>query len=140
MNDAKIPDFNEEDMDTILAEDIDFTGELSFKKPLMIKGRFSGEIKASSDLFVGDQAVVVAKVEAGQVSSKGRIKGDVYARRRIELFSTASMEGDLATPDLVIESGCRFNGICSMVTGDAAGTEPASQPTVANNEGAPAGD
>jgi cytoskeletal protein CcmA (bactofilin family) len=87
---------------------------LTFQKPLMIKGTFQGEIKASSDLYIGEKAVVKAKIEAGTVSSRGRIEGDVVAHSRVEFFSTASMVGDLATPDLVMESGCQYNGRCTM--------------------------
>ena len=113
---AQVPDFDESEIDTILAEDIDFTGELTFSEPLMIKGRFRGEIKASGDLYVGTEAVVTATVEAERVTSRGRIKGDVAAGRRVELASTATVDGDIDTPDLVIESGCTFNGVCAMRT------------------------
>jgi len=114
MRDVRIDQLAESEIDTILAEDIDFSGVLSFQKPLMIKGVFQGEIKASSDLYIGEKAVVKAKIEADTVSSKGRIEGDVLARSRVQLFSTASMIGDLDTPDLVMESGCQFNGRCTM--------------------------
>ena len=118
---AQVPDFDENQIDTILAEDIDFTGELTFSEPLMIKGRFKGEIKASGDLFVGTDAVVDARVEAETVTSRGRIKGDVVAGSRVDLAATATIQGDIDTPDLVIESGCTFNGICSMRTEPSKG-------------------
>jgi cytoskeletal protein CcmA (bactofilin family) len=35
----------------------------------------------------------------------------------VEFFSTASMKGDLSTPDLVMESGCKYNGVCAMSEG-----------------------
>ena len=38
---AQVPEFDEDEIDTILAEDIDFEGELTFSKPLMIKGKFT---------------------------------------------------------------------------------------------------
>ena len=78
------------------------------------QGAFKGEIKASSDLYVGEKAEVTAKIEADRVSAKGRIRGNIVARSRIELFSTAQVEGDLISPDLVMESGCRYNGTCRM--------------------------
>ena len=105
---------DEADIETVLAEDIDFTGVLSFKEPLMIKGKFKGEIKASGDLYIGEKADVEAKIEARTVSSRGRIKGNVVAQSRIELFSTAVVEGDIQCPDLVIESGAVYNGSCLM--------------------------
>lgn len=114
MPELRINDMDENELDTILADDIDFSGVLEFKKPLMIKGLFKGEIKASGDLYIGDNANVEAKVEVDLVSSRGRIKGDIVARSRVELFSGAQVEGDITTPDLVIESGCEFNGLCKM--------------------------
>jgi cytoskeletal protein CcmA (bactofilin family) len=114
MRDVRIDPIDENEVDTILAEDIDFSGELTFRKPLMIKGSFQGEIKSSSDLYIGEKAVVKAKIEADCVSARGRIVGDVVAHTRVELFSTASMLGDLTTPELVMESGCQYNGRCTM--------------------------
>jgi len=117
MRDVRINQIDENEIDTVLAEDIDFSGVLTFKKPLMIKGNFKGEIKASSDLYIGEKAFVKAKIEANCVSTKGRIEGDVIALTRVELASTASMQGDLSTPDLVMESGCKYNGVCAMSEG-----------------------
>ena len=114
MAEVRIKDIDEHEIDTILAEDIDFEGHLSFKKPLMIKGKFKGEIKSTSALYVGEKAYVEAKVEANLVSSKGKIKGDMVGHSRVELFSTAQVEGDINAPDFVVESGCKFNGYCNM--------------------------
>lgn len=119
MREVRINDIDENEIDTILAEDINFSGVLAFEKPLMIKGKFKGEIKASSDLYVGGNAVVKAKIEANRVSARGRIQGDILAHSRVELYSTASVEGDLITPDLVIESGCKYNGLCKMMNNQA---------------------
>ncbi len=115
MSELRIRKIEETEIDTILAEDIDFTGELSFNKPLMIKGKFNGTIHALGDLYVGDDALVEAKIEANVVSLKGRIKGNIFAKSRVELFSTATVDGDITAPEIVMESGCRFNGMCKMV-------------------------
>ncbi|MBN1686591.1 MAG: polymer-forming cytoskeletal protein [Spirochaetales bacterium] len=120
MSELRIRKIDEIEIDTVLAEDIDFTGELSFTKPLMIKGKFNGTIRASGDLYVGDDALVEAKIEANVVSLKGKIKGNIYAKSRVELFSTATVDGDITAPDIVMESGCRFNGMCNMIRKVAA--------------------
>ncbi len=114
MTEVRIDKVEENEIDTVLAEDIDFEGVLSFARPLMIKGRFRGEIRASGDLYVGPDAVVEAQIEADLVSARGRIKGDIQARKRVELFSTAHVEGDITAPSLEAEGGCRFNGYCRM--------------------------
>ena len=120
MAEVRIKDIDEHEIDTILAEDIDFEGHLTFKKPLMIKGKFKGEIKSTSALYIGEKAYVEATTEAAIVSSRGRHKGDIVAHSRIELYSTAQVDGDVTTPDFVMESGCRFNGYCNMGGGSPA--------------------
>ena len=114
MSEISIKSVDESDIDTILSEDIDFTGELTFKKPLMIKGKFNGEIKASSDLYIGKNAFVEAQVEADLVSVKGKVSGNITSHKRVELFSTSIISGDITSPSVVMENGCNFNGICTM--------------------------
>jgi cytoskeletal protein CcmA (bactofilin family) len=139
MAEVRIKDIDEHEIDTILAEDIDFEGYLTFKKPLMIKGKFKGEIKSTSALYIGEKAYVEATTEAAVISSKGRHKGDIVGHSRIELYSTAQVDGDITTPDFVMESGCRFNGYCNMGGGgpgqaapSGANPAPASAPAPAN--------
>ncbi len=114
MSDVQIREIDEADIDTILAEDIDFTGNLSFEKSLMIKGKFKGDIHAEGVLYIDRNAYVEARVEADIVSLKGTVRGDVFAYTRVELFSSAMVDGDITAPDVIMESGCRFNGICRM--------------------------
>jgi len=133
MAEVRIKDMDEHEIDTILAEDIDFEGYLTFKKPLMIKGKFKGEIKSTSALYIGEKAYVEAATEAAVVSSKGMHKGHIIGHSRVELFSTAQVDGDITTPDFVVESGCKFNGYCNM-----GGGQPASRPAAAPSSAAPA--
>ena len=78
MAEVRIRKLDENDIDTILAGDIEFQGVLSFEKPLMVKGSLKGEIKASGDLYIGPDAVE-AKIEANLVSARGTIKGNIAA-------------------------------------------------------------
>ena len=86
----------------------------------------SGEIKSTSALYIGEKAYVEAATEAAVVSSKGMHKGDIIGHSRVELFSTAQVDGDITTPDFVVESGCKFNGYCNM-----GGGQPAARPAAA---------
>ncbi len=114
MSDYQFYSVDENEIDTILAEDFDFSGTLNFDKSLMIKGRLTGDVNASGDLYIDEDAVVEARVKANIVSLKGTVKGDILADTRVELFASASVDGDITAPDIVMESGCRFNGICTM--------------------------
>jgi cytoskeletal protein CcmA (bactofilin family) len=114
MTEVQITAVDEEQLDTILAEDVEFAGEMNFKKPLMIKGRVSGIIRSESELFIDEKAVVEAEIMAAVVSVKGSVKGNISARERVELFACASVEGDVTAPQITMETGCRFNGACRM--------------------------
>lgn len=114
MSEIQIRQIDESEIDTVLAEDINFEGKLHFKTNLMIKGVFKGDIRADGDLYVDEKANVEARLEANVISLKGCVKGNVYAHTRVELYSCSSVDGDITAPDVVMESGCRFNGICTM--------------------------
>lgn len=114
MSDIQIQIIDEAEIDTILAEDIDFNGKLGFDKSLMIKGRMKGDVKAEGDFHIAESAVVEARVEANVVSVMGKVHGNIFAYDRVEIFSCGHVDGDITAPDIIMESGCSFNGICTM--------------------------
>lgn len=114
MSKTSITEIIESEIDTVLAEDIDFTGELKFSKSLMIKGKFDGKINADGHLFVGQNAYVKAEIKTGKLTCYGKIDGPVFAKERVELSKESILNGDVTTPDIIIESGCKFNGRCIM--------------------------
>jgi cytoskeletal protein CcmA (bactofilin family) len=114
MSKTTITEIIESEIDTVLAEDIDFTGELKFSKSLMIKGKFDGKINADGHLFVGPNAHVKAEIKTGKLTCYGKIDGPVFAKERVELSKESILNGDVTTPDIIIESGCKFNGRCIM--------------------------
>ena len=114
----------EKEIDTVLAEDIDFSGTMKFKNSLMIKGKFDGKIDAEGHLILGPHAIVKATIRAGVVTNYGKIIGNVEAIKKLELLKGAELNGDVKAPDLIIESGCLFNGNCAMGGSPAVKTGP----------------
>jgi cytoskeletal protein CcmA (bactofilin family) len=117
MAELRLKKIDEVDIDTVLAEDVDFEGTLSFEDPVLIKGNFRGEITSSGDLFVSEDASVDATVTANVVSVRGTVTGDVRARTRLELFSSSRLTGSIVAADLVVQSGCVVNATCRMEEG-----------------------
>lgn len=105
---------DERKIDTVLAEDISFEGDVAFSKPLMIKGLFSGSINATGDLFIDKNAVVDAEIKASSVIVRGKVRGNITADSKVELQGTAEVVGDITAPRIVMEPGCLFDGISRM--------------------------
>lgn len=101
-------------LDTVLAEDIVFNGEVSFSRELMIKGKFEGRIEAEGDLFIGEHADVKAEIGAKSVHVRGKIYGNVTAETQVELAGCAEVVGDITAPRILMETGCRFEGVSRM--------------------------
>jgi cytoskeletal protein CcmA (bactofilin family) len=114
MTEVQITSIDEDQLDTVLALDVEFAGEMIFAKPLMIKGRVSGIVRSESDLYIDENAVVEADITAKVVSVKGSVVGNISAREKVELFACASVDGDVVAPQITMETGCRFNGACRM--------------------------
>ena len=93
MTEVQITTIDEDQLDTILALDVEFAGEMFFSKPMMIKGKVSGIVRSDSDLYIDEQAVVEADILANVVSVKGSVKGNINAREKVELFACASVDG-----------------------------------------------
>jgi len=104
----------EEDFDTILSSDIDFSGTLSFEKPFLIRGKVSGVIKATGILVVDENAVVNADIDAARVVVRGFVKGDITASEKVEVTISGKLDGNVTAPEIHMESGCLFNGNCKM--------------------------
>lgn len=112
---------DENKIGTVIGEDIEFKGTLTFKESLKIKGSFEGKIETNGHLIIGREAVVNADVKAKVVSVDGTINGKIKAQKLIELFNKSRTMGDLITPDLSIENNSIFNGTCIMSDGKKLG-------------------
>lgn len=107
-------EFEDEFFDTILSSDVDFSGTLSFEEPFLIRGKLSGEIIANGLLFVDTEGVVIADISAPEVIVRGFVNGNIKASERIDLASGGKIMGDIKSSLVSMESGCVFNGLCTM--------------------------
>lgn len=104
----------EHELDTVMGEDIEFEGSLNFCEPLMIKGKFVGEITSTGVLYIEKNARVEANISASCVQVRGEVIGDLKATKSVLLFSSARVTGDIEAPKVKMENGCFFSGKCHM--------------------------
>ena len=100
-------------------------GKLTFDGSVRIDGHVEGHIQAQAAIIVGDTAVINAEIQGETVVIKGRVTGDITARKRVELCAPGRLTGNITTPSLVIHEGVTFEGHCSM----GGGTETKAEKT-----------
>lgn len=110
----QLESMEEYEFDTILEEDISFSGSLSFKKPFLIKGQLNGEIRAEGPLLIAGSARVEANIDAPQVLVRGYVKGNIVSSARVDVAASGTVIGNINAPEVFMESGCVFNGTCTM--------------------------
>jgi cytoskeletal protein CcmA (bactofilin family) len=114
MTDVHNDYLEEDDFDTILSPDIDFSGILDIEKSFLIRGKLSGEINARELLVIDEGAVVEADINASRVLIRGSVKGNVIASEKGEVTVTGKLIGNATAPEISMESGGVFNGQCTM--------------------------
>lgn len=97
-----------------MGEDTSFNGSLSFNGTVRIDGNFQGKVATDDTLIVGEKGVLEADIEAGIVVCKGRIKGTVTAKEKVEIHTNSEVVGNIIAPQLYIELGATFDGQCDM--------------------------
>ena len=89
-------------------------GNVTGSEPVMIEGHVKGTIHLTGELRIGTQARVEAKVHARNVTIEGKVNGDISADERVELVASASVDGNIKAPKIVVAEGARFRGNVDM--------------------------
>jgi cytoskeletal protein CcmA (bactofilin family) len=112
---------------TLLGKGSEFEGKLSFEGTVRVDGKLTGEIFTDDMLIVGEGAEVNAEVTVGAIVIQGTVRGNITAKRSVEIHSPGRVRGNINTPSLFIERGVFFDGNCQMDSGAASEPAPASR-------------
>ena len=110
------------DIKAFLGPGSQFEGKLSFDEMVRLDGVFTGEIRSSDTLIVGETAEIEGNIQVGALILSGRFKGDIKATTMVELRAPAQVEGSVETPSLKIDNKVLFNGEIKM-TGPSEAVE-----------------
>jgi cytoskeletal protein CcmA (bactofilin family) len=89
-------------------------GQLHIDGDVRLGGTVEGEIHATGDVDVDDDAKVNASLAGGDVSIRGHVNGAVTARKKLVVARSGSLTGDVRVARLVIQDGASFSGNVSM--------------------------
>jgi cytoskeletal protein CcmA (bactofilin family) len=99
---------------TFIGPNITVEGNISGTEAMLVEGTVRGTINLQADLHVGTKARVEAKVHARNVIVEGKLTGDVSADERVELVASATVDGNIKAPKIVVAEGAKFRGNVDM--------------------------
>jgi cytoskeletal protein CcmA (bactofilin family) len=96
---------------SLIGEDSEFEGKLSFLGTVRIEGRFNGEVLAEGTLVVAGNGRVRGRIEVGNlIVTSGLVEAEIVAHNSVELSPPGQLVGDVTTPAFHIERGAVFRG------------------------------
>ena len=100
---------------TSIGATIVITGEVTSGEDLTVDGRIDGHLLVrDAALTISERAKVQADVRGARVVVQGLVNGAISASERIELTTTATVDGSLSANRVVIADGAQFNGRIDM--------------------------
>lgn len=118
----------QEKFDTLIGRHAEIHGCLRLQESVRIDGKVVGNIEAPKDseisVVIGPLGEILGDVMASRIIVAGKVSGNIQAFERVELMSSALVQGDIKYASLAVEHGARLLGLLLQV--DASGTPSTS--------------
>ena len=98
---------------TLIAEGTVIRGDVEFTGGLHLDGRIEGAISANGAdavLNLSDKGRVTGEIRASNAVINGMVQGDIVVAERLELASSARIEGNVYYKVLEMAAGAQING------------------------------
>jgi cytoskeletal protein CcmA (bactofilin family) len=90
-------------------------GELSGTEDLEVFGKIEGNITLQSNtVTLREGGFLQGTIHAKDIEIQGKVQGDLVAKDRVLLKSSANMDGKIVGARVVLEDGCQFKGVIDM--------------------------
>jgi cytoskeletal protein CcmA (bactofilin family) len=95
---------------SVISSEVEIIGTVKTSGSIQIEGRIEGEIHSEGDVLLGKSGSVKGNLFVNSVTVAGTVQGNIQAKDRIELKSTARLLGDIKAKRLAVEDGVTFVG------------------------------
>lgn len=95
---------------TVLGTGCSVEGKLVCSGPTRLDGNVSGALIADEFLLIDRNSYVIADLSVTELVVRGRVKGNIKAKKRVTLEGSAKVEGDIDTPSINISDGAQVAG------------------------------
>jgi len=99
---------------TIVGFDSHLSGNINTESSIRLEGSFSGEINSQGVVYVGNNSVIKANINALKVIVSGEVHGDIEVIESIDIMSSGKVVGNISGKKLVIDEGAIFQGKVNM--------------------------
>jgi cytoskeletal protein CcmA (bactofilin family) len=94
-------------------------GEIRGKEDLYIDGEVQGTIHlVDGRVTVGPHGKISADVDAREIVIRGKVKGSLRGRERVEVGKTGEIRGNISTLRIAIEEGAQIHSNVEITRGD----------------------
>jgi len=119
---------------SLIAADVEITGTIKSSGGVRIDGKLDGEMICTADAVIGKSAVIKGNIQVNSVVVEGLIQGNITAKDKIEMKSTAKVHGDIIAKRLSVEDGVTFIGRSEVNPSGSVAAPSASRPDAASDK------
>ena len=118
---------SQEVFESIIGPTLRVEGNLIIQKGVRIDGIVDGNILQQdgqdSVVAISEKASVTGDVKANSVILSGYLKGNIFAKTRVELLKTARIDGNISYSSIGMEVGAIINGTLNQFDNENVATE-----------------
>ena len=101
---------NMEKSKSIIAEDVEITGSIKSSTPIHIEGKLNGDLSCTNSVVIGQASSIRGNLNVDSVVVMGQVTGNITAKDKIAMKSTANIHGDIKSKRLSVDDGVTFIG------------------------------
>ena len=100
---------------TILAPEIDITGDINVSGNIIVFGKVTGDIVSTGIVNTAKGSRVTGNIKAKSTNISGEVNGNIEVEKKAVLGSSCTLNGNIEAAIITIEEGAKFDGLCSML-------------------------
>ena len=113
---------------SVISAEVEIIGEIRTAGSIQFDGKLEGELSANGDVSLGKSAQIKGNLNVNSISIGGTVHGNVVARDKIEMKSTARVFGDIKAKRLSVEDGVTFIGRSEVNPAGPGAAVPGANP------------
>jgi cytoskeletal protein CcmA (bactofilin family) len=102
---------------TVISESTTVVGDVETQGPLMVSGRVQGNGRIGGTLSVSKSARWQGDISARQAVLAGHVIGKIVVEDKLEISSSAVIQGEIVAKILAIANGARIEGEVTVTSG-----------------------